>query len=280
MLLHAFAKLNLTLDILNKRPDGYHSISSVMQSISLFDVVNIAKSDTLKVSFKNPDIDAENSTALKAARAFFSAANIKSSAQIYIENNIPLSSGMGGGSADAAAVLVGLNKLYKTGFSNADLINIGKTVGADIPFCIVGGTAKVTGIGEIVEPITPLKKCYAVILKNGIKPSTAYMYNELDKSLSDKAFTDKMVCAIKNGDRQKLSENISNAFLTVCDKQKELKILKDLGAYLTGLTGSGPTVYGFFTEKEKAKAIASKLKENGFCAFYAETEDVGVREIL
>ena len=161
IVLEARAKLNLSLDIVGRREDGYHLLEMVMQSISLSDRITIQKADTLSLSCDKAGIPLdERNIAIKAAKAFFSALGTSFGAKIHMEKRIPSEAGMGGGSADGAAVLYGLNLLYDAGFSLLALQQIGLLVGADVPFCLQGGTAFVSGIGEKIKPLPPLSDVF------------------------------------------------------------------------------------------------------------------------
>ena len=178
--LRAYAKLNLTLKINGKRPDGYHDIDSVMQSISLHDEVDIKTTDSgINVSCSIPGI--ENNTAQKAAELFLNETKIKSGVNIHIKKNIPLSSGLGGGSADAAATLIGMYKLFNLNLHKEKLLELGAKVGSDVPFCLVGGTARCTGRGEKVERINPQTGSVFMLIIPKIEVSTKTVYNKYDQ---------------------------------------------------------------------------------------------------
>lgn len=186
------AKINLTLDITGKAENGYHLIDSVFQAVSLYDEIEIEKSDSLTVSFSDKTVPAEKSIARKIAGAFFEYTGISGGAEIHIKNNIPSCSGMGGGSGDAAAVLIGLCHLFGANLTLQDLIKISAPIGADIPFCLVGGTARVNGIGEKIEPLPFAGKHPVLIIKEGEKPSTAKMYEALDGAPKKPPETEKI----------------------------------------------------------------------------------------
>ena len=159
MKVKACAKINLTLDIVGKRCDGYHLIDSVFQSVSIFDELCVEKGDGITVKCSVGSIDNKDNIVCKAAEKFFENTKINGGAAIEIKKNIPLAAGLGGGSADAAAVIVALDRLYETKLSNEQICSIGLSVGADVPFCTVGGTARVGGIGEIVEKLPDIPDC-------------------------------------------------------------------------------------------------------------------------
>ncbi|MCQ2440932.1 MAG: 4-(cytidine 5'-diphospho)-2-C-methyl-D-erythritol kinase [Clostridia bacterium] len=257
--LKANAKLNLTLDICGKRDDGYHLLDSVMQSISLHDTVKLQIADKISVCCDCEEINGEDNIAYLSAVRFFEYVGISGGVKISINKNIPLASGMGGGSADAAAVICGLNKLYKTGLDETELCKIGATVGADVPFCIIGGTARVGGIGEKIEKLPDIPQCYIVVVKAGEKSSTKDMYKKLDGMDCLPLKTDEMIKAINNRSIKEISLNCSNAFSSVFDygdiKEVFIKTLP-LGV---SLSGSGPTVFSIYDGKEKAERCAELL---------------------
>ncbi|MBO4467984.1 MAG: 4-(cytidine 5'-diphospho)-2-C-methyl-D-erythritol kinase [Clostridia bacterium] len=275
MKLLANAKLNLTLDIAGKREDGYHLIDSVFQSISLCDEINIEKADAVSVVFSEKSIPANESVAYRSARAFFEFTGLKGGAKIYIKNNIPTGSGMGGGSSDAAAVLKGLDSLYGTRLTTDELINIAAPIGADIPFCLVGGTARVSGIGEKVSPLPSIGEYPIIIIKDKEKSSTADMYRSLDNIKKPPEKTALLIKAIKNGDNKEIFKNISNAFSGVTDIEKERSDLTNSGASAVGLTGSGPSVFGIFRSKDIRNKAFDTLSKNHKC-FKAEFSEKGI----
>jgi len=178
--LRAYAKLNLSLKIIGKRPDGYHDIDSVIQSISLHDEIAIQVCDSgINVKCSIPGI--EDNTVLKAAEFLLKESKIKSGVNIKIKKNIPLAAGLGGGSADAAATLIGLNNLFQLNFHKEKLLEIGSQIGSDVPFCLVGGTARCTGRGEKVERINPQTGSAYLIVIPKIQVSTKIVYNKYDE---------------------------------------------------------------------------------------------------
>ena len=188
----AFAKINLFLDIEGLRPDSYHNIISVMQSIDWADQIQMEKntSGDILLSCSDPEIPSDQrNTAYKAAQLFFSTLQENSGVNIFIEKNIPHAAGMAGGSADAAAVLLGLNELYGEPFSREKLLGLGAKIGADVPFCMVGGTAITTGIGDNIEQIAPLSSCYIVCAKKGEGVSTPRAYSALDQHFNTFQFS-------------------------------------------------------------------------------------------
>lgn len=258
----AAAKLNLSLDILGIRPDGYHEMDMVMQTIDLFDDVELSEAGTVSV-FSDGSPDGPENLAWKAAEAFFRAAKRSGGARIRLTKRIPAQAGMAGGSADAAAVLIGLNALYDARLSPEALRDAGLSVGADVPYCLIGGTARVRGIGEIVEPMPPFLSGYLVVAKPAIGISTAEAFRRFDRAENlrhpDIA---ALLSVMEKGQLDALSlfmENVleqSEQNETVETLRQEL--LKN-GALAARMTGSGSAVFGLFSEKEAASRCAVAL---------------------
>lgn len=258
----AAAKLNFSLDILGIRPDGYHEMDMVMQTIDLFDDLELSKAGTISV-FSDGSPDGPENLAWKAAEAFFRAAKRSGGARIRLTKRIPAQAGMAGGSADAAAVLIGLNALYDARLSPEALRDAGLSVGADVPYCLIGGTARVRGIGEIVEPMPPFLSGYLVVAKPAIGISTAEAFRRFDRAENlrhpDIA---ALLSVMEKGQLDALSlfmENVleqSEQNETVETLRQEL--LKN-GALAARMTGSGSAVFGLFSEKEAASRCAVAL---------------------
>lgn len=258
----AAAKLNFSLDILGIRPDGYHEMDMVMQTIDLFDDVELSEAGTISV-FSDGSPDGPENLAWKAAEAFFRAAKRSGGARIRLTKRIPAQAGMAGGSADAAAVLIGLNALYDARLSPEALRDAGLSVGADVPYCLIGGTARVRGIGEIVEPMPPFLSGYLVVAKPAIGISTAEAFRRFDRAENlrhpDIA---ALLSVMEKGQLDALSlfmENVleqSEQNETVETLRQEL--LKN-GTLAARMTGSGSAVFGLFSEKEAASRCAVAL---------------------
>lgn len=258
----AAAKLNFSLDILGIRPDGYHEMDMVMQTIDLFDDVELSEAGTVSV-FSDGSPDGPENLAWKAAEAFFRVAKRSGGARIRLTKRIPVQAGMAGGSANAAAVLIGLNALYDARLSPEALRDAGLSVGADVPYCLIGGTARVRGIGEIVEPMPPFLSGYLVVAKPAIGISTAEAFRRFDRAENlrhpDIA---ALLSVMEKGQLDALSlfmENVleqSEQNETVETLRQEL--LKN-GALAARMTGSGSAVFGLFSEKEAASRCAVAL---------------------
>lgn len=275
MKLKANAKINLTLDITGRRADGYHLIDSVMQSVSLFDTVTVEKANGISVACSNGELCGEDNIAFVAAREFFSATGVLGGADIFIEKNIPLSAGLGGGSADAAAVIAALNKIYDTKLKNDKLSEIALRVGADVPFCLIGGTRRVGGIGERLSTAPDMPACALVILKQGEKLSTGDMYRRLDAAPNSVSYTENMLSALK-ADVNSVARATGNAFEAVCDISEQKKLFENSGALCVGLSGSGPSVFALFDSSAAARQTADLLSAQGRAAFFALPEKSGI----
>lgn len=264
MRLYANAKINLTLDIVGKRADGYHLIDSVMQSVSLCDEVTVNCSDSIIVLCDRREINQSDNIAFAAAKKFFEFTNISGGAEINIKKNIPMSAGLGGGSADAAAVIVALNKIYDTKLTQESLCEIGLSVGADVPFCIVGGTARVGGIGEKLMPIAPMPDCRIMIIKKGEKLSTADMYKKIDNAPSIQKNTETAVKCINNNDLDGLCKSVGNAFCAVSECEQVMEHICETSPLAVSLSGSGPSVFGIYKNDVCANKAAQALFEKGY----------------
>lgn len=264
----AFAKINLMLDIVATRTDGYHDLFMIMQSIGIYDTITVSqtKSKKITITCNIDDIPLdEHNIAYKAADAFFKAVKIKNKGiNIDIVKRIPHAAGLAGGSADGAGVLVALNKLCGTGLTDDELCEIGVKIGADVPFCIKGGTLLAQGIGDVLNKVKPLRKCYILIAKPDCGVNTGYAYKQFDAC--GKVHTpDKfgMLCAMQGRDLADISsrmENVFEQFIAVDNKVEIKNIMRENGSLGVCMSGSGPTVFGIFADKEKAMQASSQLK--------------------
>lgn len=264
----AYAKINLMLDIVAKRADGYHDLFMIMQSIGLYDTITVTqnKSKKITISCNMDDIPLdEKNIAYKAADAFFLSTKKKNKGlHIDIVKRIPHAAGMAGGSADGAGVLVALNALTDAGLTEDELCEIGVKIGADVPFCIKGGTLLAQGIGDVLNKVKPLRKCYILIAKPDVGVNTGYAYKQFDEC--GKIHTpDKlgMLCAMQSRDLADIAarmENVFEQFIDVPNKVDIKSIMRENGALGVCMSGSGPTVFGIFDDREKANAAAENLK--------------------
>lgn len=263
----AYAKINLMLDIISTRKDGYHDLFMIMQSINLYDTVTISetKSKKITITCNIDDIPLdEKNIAYKAAYAFFKANKIKNKGiNIDIVKRIPHQAGLAGGSADGAAVLVALNELLGTNLSDDELCDIGVKIGADVPFCIKGGTLLAQGIGDVLHKVKPLRKCFILIAKPDYGVNTGKAYALFDSN--GKVHTpDKfgMLCAMQNRDLNEICakmENVFEQFIEVPNKVDIKEVMRNNGVLGVCMSGSGPTVFGIFDEKEKAEKAGNEL---------------------
>ena len=288
IILKTAGKLNLSLGITGTRDDGYHLMDMVMQSVSVYDTVSIEKNNdgAIKIKCDKPHIPTDHRNIVyKSAQAFFEFCSIENQGiTITIEKNVPDQAGMAGGSGNGAGVLVGLNEMYGTNLSATELMRIGEKIGADIPFCIVGGTAHVTGIGEIVINITPLKESLFVIVKGEEGVSTKLAFEEFDNGECSETFSNMgLIDAIEKNEIEKIYINMRNV-LEPKNKTSEIytvkrDILNEGGKYPL-MTGSGAAVFSLMQNKEKATEICIKLKEKYDTVFLAESVQKGVEIIF
>lgn len=261
LVLNANAKINLTLDCLGKRSDGYHELEMIMCEIPLYDTVTIRKSYNISVKTNLKYLPTNNKNiAYKAAEAFFKETGIVGGADIYIEKRIPVSAGLAGGSTDAASVLKGLNVLYETHLPIEKLMEIGDKVGKDVPFCIMGGVCVARGTGEKLTPVGKLPKCFIVLVKpDNINVSTAEIFSLSDSMENDlHPHTEGAVVCIKNGDIEGFSRRMFNVLEGVTASihgviyDIKSKMI-DYGALGAVMSGSGPSVFGVFRDKNVAE---------------------------
>lgn len=265
------AKINLTLDITGRRQDGYHTLVTVMQSISLSDRVFIELNGSGKIAFEcraDGIPNGKENIAYRAAEAFlYYSGAACGGLYISVQKHIPFQAGLGGGSADCAAVLVGLNRLLGTDYSAEELCEIGVKLGADVPFCIVGGTKLCRGIGEIVTDAPPLESCCIAAAKGGKGVSTKTAYAEID---SQRLFGGKDFSLGYDGSIRSVKEIGRNVFeeTSGCRSVPDIKIIKDtfygFGAEYSAMSGSGSAVFGIFTNPVSAEKAVSELKQLGY----------------
>lgn len=282
----AYAKLNLSLDITGRRPDGYHTISTIMQSIDIADVVSVERTDDageIIIKCNSDEIKEDSSNiAYKAAKMFFDATNISTfGVEIKIKKNIPVAAGLGGGSADAAAVLVAMNEIFNTQLEIDELCDIAEQVGMDVPFCIQGGTQLAEGLGSILSPLPPVEKCAFVIVKDDEKSSTADMYAKIDSS--ERVVhpeTSMIIDYVCEGDEQSAAKLLCNSFAPLWgEKYESIRLaLLDCGAINATLSGSGPVVFGIFTDVDDAKRCKSMLDSTYETVIVAEPVNFGIEE--
>ena len=281
MRLRALAKINLGLDILRKREDGYHEVRMIMQTIQMYDVLKMkkVKKPGISLSVNYPYIPSdERNLVYKAAKLLMDEFQVKEGVDICLEKFIPVAAGMAGGSSDAAAAMVGINRLFKLGLSERELMDRAVNIGADVPYCIMRGTALAEGIGEKLTRIAQIPDCFVLIGKPGISVSTKMAYEslQLDK-ISSHPDIDGMIRDIENGDLLTMTEKMGNVFEPgIIEKYPVIGEIKDLmednGALKAMMSGSGPTVFGIFDDREKMDAAAAVLRESGLAKTVFATE--------
>jgi 4-diphosphocytidyl-2-C-methyl-D-erythritol kinase len=264
VVIKANAKLNLTLDIVGKRSDGYHELESLMQSVDLSDAVRIRRGNGISVSCSDVSLSGDGNLAYRAAELFFKAAGLEGGVAIDILKRIPVAAGLGGGSADAAAVLVGLEALFETGLGKNRLCEIGLELGADVPFCVLGGSMLAQGVGERLTPKPSLPQCRILISKSGEKSSTGGLYARYDRcGAESRPNTRKMLAALKKGNLEEVCYNLCNVFEKIVPESAEIKKqMLESGALGASLSGSGPSVFGIFAD-EKSACACLKALDNG-----------------
>ncbi len=287
MKVKAAAKINLMLDILKKLDNGYHSLFMIMQSVDLYDTVSVEMNDSNKIIIRcdNENVPCnEKNIVYKCAQAFFDYLSIDiRGITIDIEKKIPMSAGIAGGSADGAATLYCLNKIYKCNLSEHELCEIGSRVGADIPFSIIGGTAIALGTGTIIAPVKDLPECYFVLCKPDQEVSTPEAYAQFD-SLSRVRHLDRlsMIDAVSNGDYEEICSLCGNVFEQAIEvpKRPHIKgVMRKCGADACVMSGSGPTVYGIFIDKQQAEDAYEKLIKKYDQVYLCKPVKSGIEEL-
>ncbi len=267
----AYAKINLTLDVTGKREDGYHTLDSVMHSVSLCDELTLSRAGSpgvrIRCSRDFLPVDMKN-TAYRAALLFLEHCGLEGEGiEISIQKSIPTRAGMGGGSADAAAVLLGMDKLYGTGLERSALMKLGEQIGADVPFCVHGGACRCTGVGEIVEPVPAMPDCFLVLCKPPAGMSTPRAYALIDRyPPAHTQATPRMLRALEAGDLRQVGKSLSNRFdetMKLMQVKQVKKAMLSAGAFGSMMTGSGSAVYGIFDTEQKARNCMALLEGKG-----------------
>lgn len=267
----AYAKINLYLDVTARRPDGFHDVKTVMHSVSLCDDIELSAEESEKVTVElltdSADVPTdEKNIAVKAAKAYLSAAKMTARVSIKLKKNIPVAAGLAGGSSDAAATLRAMNRMFEK-LSQKELLKIAERLGSDVPYCLVGGTALCEGRGEIVTRISDAQSHHFVIAIGKDRVSTPWAYSRLDEIYSNFDGTVKA-----NKDEQTLYNIFESAVIPEIPEIETIKTrLTDCGAKAALMSGSGPSVFGIFDVREQALAARDALAVDGFSAFYAKS---------
>ncbi len=287
IVLKAYAKINWALDVLGKRSDGYHDVEMVMQSVDLWDIVSITEKDkgiSIKCHMDGIPLDKTN-TAYRAAALFKDRFGIEKGLEIELHKNIPVAAGMAGGSADAAAVLVGLNRMWGLNLQEKDLMALAGIIGSDVPFCVVGGTALARGRGEEITALSPAEGIWLVLVTLEQRISTAEVYGKLDlRKVSVKPNISGMMDSLQRRDFEGIARNMVNVLeevtVELCPQINTVKndIMRQ-GAIGCCMSGSGPTVYGLFGDERAARKAYAALNPKYSQCFVVQTTGLGVQVV-
>lgn len=269
--LKAYGKINLGLDVLGRRDDGYHEVRMVMQTVGLHDRIDLYRTREPGIRLETNLFylpDNEQNLAYRAARLLMEEFHVKEGLFIRLRKFIPVSAGMAGGSTDAASVLFGVNKMFGLGLSLQELMDRGVTLGADIPYCLMRGTALSEGIGEKLSPLPPMPQCQVLVAKPGVSVSTKVVYDAIDAmelSPSDHPDIDGMIDAIRRRDLRGVTSKFGNVLELVTGDRypviaKLEQVMRDYGAMGAMMSGSGPTVFGLFENHGAAQAAYEQLR--------------------
>ena len=280
--LKAYAKINLTLDVTGKLPNGYHTVRMVMQSVGLCDLVTLTRTDSGKISMSCDRADlssGEDNLAVRAVRLFCAEAGLQEcGVEIALEKRIPMQAGMAGGSADAAAVLRGMNALFDAGLSTDALCEMGVKLGADVPYCIRGGTMLAEGIGEVLSPLPPMPVCTVLICKPPVGVPTPEIYRAIDaEPIAAHPDTDAMIEALRDRDLHRIGALLCNVMEPVTAGRYPVitdicETMRQNGALGARMSGSGSAVFGLYENPEQA--------QNAFRLLSERFEEVFLTEIV
>jgi 4-diphosphocytidyl-2-C-methyl-D-erythritol kinase len=280
------AKINLTLDVLHKRPDDFHEVEMIMTTVDLAVRIWLRPTDNGKITIKASERHVPNdrkNLAYQAAELLQIECGITNGVEITLEKSIPVAAGLAGGSSDAAATLRGLNRLWNLKLSVEELARLGARIGSDVSFCVHGGTALATGRGELIEILPPPPNCWVILAKPAISVSTGDIYGKLNLSAIDHIDTVRMIDALRAGDYEEMCKSVGNVLETVTmDLYPQVVVLKEqmkrFGADAVLMSGSGPTVFGLVKHESRVPRIYNGLK--GFCPEVYAVRMVGGHTIL
>lgn len=267
--LKAYGKINLGLDVIRKRPDGYHDLDMVMQMVDVYDDVILTRLEGTEIVVRTDTTvlsNGKDNLAYMAAKMLMDEFGIAQGLEITIRKRIPIAGGMAGGSSDCAATLKGVNQMFDLGLGKEELMERGVRLGADVPYCILGGTAIARGIGEILTPLPTPPKCHVIIAKPPVSVSTAFVYGNIKPDKIEKRpDIEAMVSAIKAQNLYKLAESLYNVMEDITVPKypiiQEIKtVMLENGALNSIMSGSGPTVFGLYDDIEKAEQTVELLK--------------------
>lgn len=267
----AYGKINLGLDVVRKLPNGYHEVKMVMQTVGIYDELTFEKAEEgIEITTDSPELPTDGDNLVyRAARLMKDRYHIQEGIRIHLQKNIPIAAGMAGGSTDAAATMKGISRLFGLEVGLLELMRIGVEIGADVPYCVIGGTALAEGIGEKLTPLELAPECFVVVAKPDISVSTKYVYEHLDLDRIERhPDIDGMVEAIGMGSLQGILDRMENVLETVTipaypviDALKQR--MRELGAVNSLMSGSGPTVFGIFLERRAAEVALDQLQQEG-----------------
>lgn len=286
MQLRALAKINLGLDITGKREDGYHEVRMIMQTIQMYDLLNIRKTTrpgiSLTTNLSYVPCDGRN-LVYKVAQLLMDEFEIREGVEMQLRKCIPVAAGMAGGSSDAAAAMVGMNRLFNLKLSREELMERGVAIGADVPYCIMRGTALAEGIGEILTPLPPVPFCYILVGKPGVGVSTKMAYENLNlAAIKQHPRIDEMIDAIREEDLKGMAGLMENVFEPGIIRQypviRKIKdFMMEYGALNAMMSGSGPTVFGVFDDRKRMEKAAAALRESHLAKTVFSTKVFNVR---
>lgn len=284
--LQAYGKINLGLDVLRKREDGYHEVKMIMQTVKLHDTLYFesVEEDVIILSTNADGLPVnEDNLIYRACQMLKTEYKITDGIRIFLDKQLPVAAGMAGGSADAAAALIGMNRIFDIGLSKDKLMEYGVKLGADVPYCIMQGTALSEGIGEKLTPVSPMPECILLLAKPPIDVSTKMVYENLHANeLSRHPDIDGMIEALNHQDLQGITDRMENVLETVTVARypviSEIKnCMTDMGAMQSLMSGSGPTVFGIFTEKETAEKAAEEIRNRKLANEIFVTQPYNIR---
>lgn len=267
----AYAKINLGLDVIRRREDGYHEVRMIMQNIGLYDELTINKKGEAGIEILVDSCELptdEDNLIYKAAKLLFDRFDIREGVTVNLRKNIPIAAGLAGGSTDAAATLIGINEIFDLKLSKEELMELSVKIGADVPYCILGGTAIAEGIGEILTPIMSCPNCFVLIAKPPVGVSTPHVYKSLKLDEIVHPDIDAIISGIENKDIRTVADNLGNVLESVTIKEHpeiaDIKnMMTDNGAMASLMSGSGPTVFGLFDNEVDANKCKAVIEDSG-----------------
>lgn len=270
----AYAKINPVLDVLRRREDGYHELRMIMQTVNIYDTLELVKCESgIRLTCDTGLLPCDDGNIVyRAARLMQETFSLKEGIEIHLTKKIPMAAGMAGGSADAAATLHGMNELFDLKLTTEKLCELGVKLGADVPYCIMGGTMLAEGIGEKLTALPPMPECRLVVAKPDFDVSTKYVYENLHANLlKEHPDVDGMIAAIRANDLEAVATCMENVLETVTVRKypqiSELKnLMCNMGALNALMSGSGPSVFGLFTDEKAAEDCATEIRKNGLAS--------------